>query len=69
MTPEEEAIRLIEEIERAPRETGPVTLSAEYLRAVEQLESDPRNRSGADKSWVARAQSEFRRHYHRARRR
>ena len=54
MTPEEEAIRLIEGIERMPREAGPLALSAEYLRLVQRVESHPRNQSGADKSWVAR---------------
>jgi len=54
VTPEEEAIRLIEEIQRAPREIGPVTLSAAYLRAIEQVEAHPDNQSGADKSWVTR---------------
>ena len=67
MTPEARAIRLIEEIERAPREVGPVSLEGEYLRAIDWVESLPKNQSGADKSWVPNAQAEFLSHYRNAR--
>ena len=63
------AIRLLDEISRMPREVGPVSLSEEYLCAVESVESLLNNQSGADKSWVPKAQEQFRRHYRAARRR
>jgi hypothetical protein len=69
MTPEDRAIRLIEEIERSPREVGPVLLSEEYSRAVEHIESHPSNRQGSDKSWVPRLLEESRNFYARAVRR
>ena len=69
MTPEERAIRLIEEIERAPREVGPVSLGQEYLRAIDWVESLPKNQSGADKSWVPRLLKQSRAFYARAVRR
>ena len=50
---------MIEEIERAPREVGPVSLSPQYLRAVAWMESLPQNQSGADKSWVWRLDRAF----------
>ena len=34
------AIKLLDELSRMPRETGPVSLSEKYLRAVESVESD-----------------------------
>ena len=66
MTPEDRAIQLIEKIERAPREVGPVSLAPQYLRAVEWMESLPQNQSGADKSWVPRRLTQSRDHYARA---
>jgi hypothetical protein len=62
------AIKLLDELSRMPRETGPVSLSEKYLRAVESVESLLSNQSGADKSWVPKAQEQFRRHYRAARR-
>ena len=47
--------------------SGPVTLDAEYLRALERVEALPENQSGADKTWVAEAQQQFREHFKRAR--
>jgi hypothetical protein len=65
----ERALRILDEIHRTVRlETRPVVLSEEYLRAVEQTEASSRNEDGADKTWVERAQREFREHYARARR-
>jgi len=64
----ERALRILDEIRRTvPLETRPVVLSPEYLRAVEQVEALPENQDGADKTWVERAQREFREHYARAR--
>jgi hypothetical protein len=65
----EEALRILDEIRRTvPLETRPVVLSEEYLRAVRQVEASPANQDGADKTWVDRAQREFREHYAGARR-
>jgi len=60
------AIKLLDEFARMPREVGPVSLSEEYLHAVEYVESLPKNQSGADKSWIPRLLAESRRHYTRA---
>jgi hypothetical protein len=48
----EHALRLLEEIGRRPRETGPVILSASYLGAVERVEGLPESQPGTDKTWV-----------------
>lgn len=57
---------LLDEVRTWPRETGPVTLRPAYLRAIEAIEALPENQSGADKSWVEKADREFREHYKRA---
>ena len=58
------ALRILDEIRKTvPLETRPVVLSAEYLHAVRQVEALPENQDGADKTWVERAQREFREHY------
>jgi hypothetical protein len=36
MDADERALRILDEISRAPRETGPVTLSPEYVDAIAQ---------------------------------
>ena len=59
----EELVRILAPFRDMRIETGPVTLSAEYLRMVEEVESAPENQSGADKTWVERAQREFRRYF------
>jgi hypothetical protein len=65
----ERALRILDEIRRTVRlETRPVVLGDEYLRAVTQTEASSRNEDGADKTWVERAQREFREHHARARR-
>jgi hypothetical protein len=65
----ERALRILDEIRRTvPLETRPVALSEEYLRAVKQVEASLENKDGADKTWVERAQREFREHYARSRR-
>jgi len=42
---------------------APVRLSRDYVRRVVKLQAQPSNQSGADKSWVERAQTEWARHY------
>ena len=65
----EKALRILDEIRRTlPLETRPVVLSEDYIRAVRQVEALPANQDGADKTWVDRAQREFREHYGGARR-
>ena len=66
MDPNERALKILEGVASAPRETGPVTLTREYLDAVKWVESLPENQSGTDKSWVRRILSDSRRHYARA---
>lgn len=51
---------ILDEVRTWPRPTGPVTLRPEYLRAIEETEALPENQSGADKSWVEKADREFR---------
>lgn len=67
MDANERAIKILDELARAPREVGPVKLTQEYLKAIEYIESLPGNQSGSDKSWVWRAQADFQRHYRNAR--
>lgn len=65
---DERALRILDEIWKAPIPTGPVTLSEDYLRVVRYVERLPENRSGADKTWVYRSQRQFREYFARARR-
>jgi hypothetical protein len=55
-----DALTILDRIRQAPVESGPVRLAPEYLRAVRYLEDLPENRDGADKTWVYRAQRDFR---------
>ena len=65
----DEALRILDEIHRtAPLKTRPVVLSAEYLRAVKQVEALPENQDGADKTWVERVMRQSREHFAKARR-
>ena len=66
MDSNERALKILEAAASAPKETGPVTLSKEYLDAVAWVESLPENQSGSDKSWVRRHLEESRRHHTRA---
>ena len=59
----EELVRILEPFRNMRIETGPVILSEEYLRMVEEVESAPENQSGADKTWVETAQHEFREYF------
>ena len=63
MDADERALKILDEFARAPRETGPVTLSPEYLDHIARVESLPENQSGADKSWVDRTIRNSRRMY------
>jgi len=65
----ERALRALDEIHRTvPLETRPVVLSAEYLRAVAQVEALAENQTGADKTWVERVVRQSREHFASARR-
>ena len=55
MEADDRALRILDEIANAPRESGSVTLSRDYLDAIRCVESLPQNQSGADKGWIARA--------------
>jgi hypothetical protein len=68
MDADERALRILDEFARAPRETGPVTLSQEYLDHIARVESLPQNQSGADKTARHQSQSEFLNHFRRVRR-
>ncbi len=46
--------------------TRAIRLRADYLRAIEKLEALPENQSGADKTWVERANRAYLEHYARA---
>lgn len=59
----EELVRILEPFRNMRIETGPVTLTEEYLRMVEEVESAPENQSGADKTWVETSQREFRQYF------
>ena len=52
----DEVLRLLDEYARAPKPTGPVTLSPEYLAAVERWEALAGNAEGREKGWVLRAE-------------
>jgi len=51
----EQVLRLLDEYARAPKPRGPVTLSPEYLAAVERWEALPDNAAGREKGWVLQA--------------
>ena len=55
MEPDDRALKILDEIANVRRESGPVTLSPEYLDAIRSVELLPQNQSGADKGWIARA--------------
>ena len=64
----EELVRILAPFREMRIETGPVTLSEEYLRMVEEVESAPENRSGADKTRVELVFRQSREHFATARR-
>jgi hypothetical protein len=59
----EELVRILEPFRNMRIETGPVTLTQEYLRMVDEVEAAPENQSGADKTWVETTQHEFREYF------
>ena len=65
---DERALKILDAFARAPRETGPVTLSREYLNPIARVESLPQNQPGSDKTARHRADVEFRNHYGQIRR-
>jgi hypothetical protein len=67
MDSDERALEILEAFRKAPRETGPVALSPEYLEHIAKLEAHPDNQPGADKTSRDQAQSAFVNHFRRAR--
>jgi hypothetical protein len=64
----EELVCILEPFRNMRIETGPVTLTQEYVRMVEEVESAPENQSGADKTWVEVVFRQSREHFAGARR-
>jgi len=64
----EELVRILEPFRNMRIETGPVTLTEEYVRMVEEVESAPENQSGADKTSVEVVFRQSREHFAAARR-
>lgn len=61
------ALEILDAFHKLPKELGPVRLSQGYLDHIARVEALPENQAGVDKSWVHRAQANFRRHFQRAR--
>ena len=64
----EELVCILEPFRKMRIKTGPVTLTDEYLRMVEEVESAPENQSGADKTAVEVVFRQSREHFAGARR-
>lgn len=64
----EELVRILEPYRNMRIETGPVALSEEYLRMLDEVESAPENQSGADKTQVEVVFRQSREHFASARR-
>ena len=64
----EELVSILEPFRNMRIETGPVTLTDEYIHMVEEVESAPENQSGADKSAVEVVFRQSREHFAAARR-
>jgi hypothetical protein len=64
----EELVRILEPFRNMRIETGPVTLTDEYIHMVEEVESAPENQSGVDKSAVEVVFRRSREHFAAARR-
>jgi hypothetical protein len=56
----DEVLRLLDEYARAPRLSGPVSLSEDYLDAVRRWEALPENAERSEKGWVLRADRSWR---------
>ena len=55
----DELVRILEPFRAMRIETGPVELTEEYLRMIDEVESAPENQSGADKTWIEESEREF----------
>ena len=55
----DELVRILEPFRAMTIETGPVELTEEYLRMIDEVESAPENQSGADKTWIEESEREF----------
>jgi hypothetical protein len=56
----DEVLGLLDEYARQRMPSGPVALSAPYLRAIERWEALPENAEGTEKGWVLRADRSWR---------
>ena len=54
MTAQDDTSAILDAVASRPMDTGPVTLTDEYLRTVHRVERLPANRNGTDKTWVLR---------------
>jgi hypothetical protein len=59
----EELVRILEPFRNMRIETEPVTLTEEYLRMVEEVESAPENQPGSDKTSVEVVFRQSREHF------
>ena len=60
-------LKLLDDVTKNLVTEGPFTLDEAYLRMIARVEAMPRNREGADKSWVWQCLENSRRHFARAR--
>jgi len=63
----DELVRILEPFRAMRIETGPVELTEEYLRMIDEVESAPENQSGADKTWIEESEREFLEYFARVR--
>ena len=59
--------RIFAALRHLRNESGPVTLSEEYLELVRRVEDLPQNQSGTDKTWVHDADRAAQEHFRQAR--
>ena len=52
--------KILDEVCREPIPTGPVALTGEYMDMVREVEANPANASGADKTWLDDSEREHR---------
>jgi len=63
----EELVRILAPFRAMHIETGPVVLSDEYVKMIEEVEAAPENQSGADKTWIEESEREFLEYFARVR--
>ena len=63
----EQLVRILAPFRAMRIETGPVALSDEYLKMIEEVESAPENQSGSDKTWIEDSEREFLEYFARVR--